>query len=101
MQYKFDSDTTGSILFPKEKVLNKTSSEIFSDKIRQAALIAQTKGLEKINPQLYELVNERIIYDELAKFIREHIKSVGQEQSVKDFQCGLNFLYLYHFCSTV
>ncbi len=95
MQNKFDSDTTGSILFPKEKVLNKTSSEIFSDKIRQAALIAQTKGLEKINPQLYELVNERIIYDELAEFIREHIKSVGQEQAVKDFQCGLNLLTGY------
>ena len=31
----------------------------------------------------------------MAEFIREHIKSVGQEQSIKDFQCGLNLLTGY------
>ena len=32
---------------------------------------------------------------DITKFIREHIKSVGQEQAVKDFQTGLNLLTGY------
>ncbi len=31
----------------------------------------------------------------LAEFIKEHIKSVGQEQAIKDFQTGLNLLTGY------
>ena len=32
---------------------------------------------------------------DILKFIREHIKTVGQEQAIKDFQCGLNLLTGY------
>ena len=32
---------------------------------------------------------------DILKFIREHIKTVGQEQAIKDFQTGLNLLTGY------
>lgn len=32
-------------------------------------------------------------YTEIANFIKKHVLSVGKEQAVKDFQCGLNFLH--------
>ena len=55
----------------------------------------QIESNSKFNPELAEIANEHKIYTELAEFIREHIKSVGQEQAIKDFQTGLNLLTGY------
>ena len=91
----FDTEETKEILFPDEENLNRPISESFSDKLRNEILYKKAKDMEKIDPELYEAANEHMIYTELAKFIREHIKSVGQEQAIKDFQTGLNLLTGY------
>ena len=89
----FDTEETKEILFPEDEVLNQSPEESFNEKLRNEILYKKAKDMEKIAPELYETANEHKIYTELAEFIREHIKSVGQEQAVKDFQCGLNFLH--------
>ena len=92
---QFNSETTKEILFPDEETLNQPASESFSEQLRNEILYKKAKDMEKIDPELYEAANEHMIYTELAKFIREHIKSVGQEQAIKDFQTGLNLLTGY------
>ena len=89
----FDTEETKEILFPDEEVLNQSPKDSFNEKLRNEILYKKAKDMEKIAPELYETANEHKIYTELAEFIREHIKSVGQEQAIKDFQCGLNFLH--------
>jgi len=89
----FDTEETKEILFPEDDVLNQSPEESFNEKLRNEILYKKAKDMEKIAPELYETANEHKIYTELAEFIREHIKTVGQEQAVKDFQCGLNFLH--------
>ena len=89
----FDTEETKEILFPDEETLNRPASESFSEQLRNEFAYKRLESNAKINPELLEVANEHKIYTELAEFIREHIKSVGQEQAVKDFQCGLNFLH--------
>lgn len=91
----FDTEETKEILFPEDKVLNQSPEESFNEKLRNEILYKKAKDMEKIDPELYETANEHKIYTELAEFIREHIKSVGQEQAIKDFQTGLNLLTGY------
>ena len=91
----FDTEETKEILFPDEEVLNQSPKDSFNEKLRNKILYKKAKDMEKIDPELYETANEHKIYTELAEFIREHIKSVGQEQAVKDFQTGLNLLTGY------
>ncbi len=91
----FDANETKEILFPDEKTLNRPASESFSEQLRNEFAYKQIESNSKLNPELIEVVNEHKIYTELAEFIREHIKSVGQEQAVKDFQTGLNLLTGY------
>ena len=91
----FDTEETKEILFPDEEVLNQSPKDSFNEKLRNEILYKKAKDMEKIDPELYETANEHKIYTELAEFIREHIKSVGQEQAVKDFQTGLNLLTGY------
>ncbi len=89
---EFDAELTKDIIFPNEKDLDKSPKELFSDKIKQEILYTKIKNLCKVNPELEEPLNQRMIFDDLAEFIREHIKSVGKEQAIKDFQTGLNLL---------
>ena len=91
----FDTEETKEILFPEDEVLNQSPEESFNEKLRNEILYKKAKDMEKIDPELYETANEHKIYTELAEFIREHIKTVGQEQAVKDFQTGLNLLTGY------
>ena len=92
---EFDSETTKEILFPDEETLNRTASEKFNEQLRNEITYKQISDIARFNPELAETANEHMIYTELAEFIREHIKSVGQEQAIKDFQCGLNLLTGY------
>ena len=92
---KFDAELTKDIIFPKEKELDKSPEKLFSDKLKQEIMYTQMKKLCKVNPELEEPLNQRIIFDELAEFLREHILAVGKEQAIKDFQCGLNLLTGY------
>ena len=92
---EFDAELTKDIIFPNEKDLDKSPKELFSDKIKQEILYTKIKNLCKVNPELEEPLNQRMIFDDLAEFIREHIKSVGKEQAIKDFQTGLNLLTGY------
>lgn len=89
---KFDEKTTEHILFPPSEILNQTPSEMFSDKLRREILYKQAYDYCKFSPELGEALNERMIYDDISEFIRSHVKSVGKEQAIKDFQCGLNYL---------
>ena len=86
---EFDAELTKDIIFPNEKDLDKSPKELFSDKIKQEILYTKIKNLCKVNPELEEPLNQRMIFDDLAEFIREHIKSVGKEQAIKDFLNGL------------
>ncbi|MEE3349846.1 MAG: hypothetical protein VZR09_07385 [Candidatus Gastranaerophilaceae bacterium] len=90
---KFDAELTEDIIFPNKKDLDKSPEKLFSDKLKQEIMYLQMKKLCKVNPELEEPLNQRIIFDELAEFLREHILAVGKEQAIKDFQCGLNFLH--------
>ncbi len=95
MAENFNAEETKEILFPDEETLNRPASESFSEQLRNEFAYKQIENSAKINPELLEVANEHKIYTELAEFIREHIKSVGQEQAVKDFQTGLNLLTGY------
>ena len=92
---EFDAELTKDIIFPNEKELYKSPEELFSDKLKQEIMYTQMKNLCKVNPELEEPLSQRIIFDELAEFIREHILAVGKEQAIKDFQTGLNLLTGY------
>ena len=89
----FDVNETREIIFSDEETLNRPVSESFSEQLRNEFAYKQIENSAKFNPELAEIANEHKIYTELAEFIRGHIKSVGQEQAVKDFQTGLNFLH--------
>ena len=90
---ELDVQTTKEIIFPDEDILNQSPEENFNEKLRNEILYKKAKDMEKIDPELYEAANEHMIFTELAEFIKEHIKTVGQEQAIKDFQTGLNFLH--------
>ena len=90
---KFDAELTEDIIFPNKKDLDKSPEKLFSDKLKQEIMYSQMKKLCKVNPELEEPLSQRMIFDDLAEFIREHILAVGKEQAIKDFQCGLNFLH--------
>lgn len=90
---KFDAELTEDIIFPNKKDLDKSPEKLFSDKLKQEIMYLQMKKLCKVNPELEEPLSQRMIFDDLAEFIREHILAVGKEQAIKDFQCGLNFLH--------
>ncbi len=92
---KFDAELTEDIIFPNEKDLNKSPEKLFSDRLRQEIMYSRMKKLCKVNPELEEPLNQRIIFDDLAEFLREHILAVGKEQAIKDFQTGLNLLTGY------
>ena len=91
----FDTNETREIIFPDEETLNRPASESFSEQLRNEFMYKQIESNSKFNPELAEIANEHKIYTELAEFIREHIKTVGQEQAIKDFQTGLNLLTGY------
>ena len=95
MTENFNTEETKEILFPDEETLNRPKSMWFSDKLRNEFAYNDMIKKSKFAPELAEIANEHKIYTELAEFIREHIKTVGQEQAVKDFQCGLNLLTGY------
>lgn len=89
----FDVNETREIIFSDEETLNRPASESFSAQLRNEFAYKQIENSAKFTPELLEMANEHKIYTELAEFIKEHILSVGQEQAVKDFQTGLNFLH--------
>ena len=92
---EFDTKETREIIFPDEETLNRPASESFSVQLRNEFAYKQIENNAKWNPEPLEMANEHKIYTELAEFIKEHIKSVGQEQAIKDFQTGLNLLTGY------
>ena len=92
---EFNAEETKEILFPEDETLNRPASENFSEQLRNEFAYKQIESNSKFNPELMNVVDEHKVYTELAEFIREHIKSVGQEQAIKDFQCGLNLLTGY------
>ena len=53
----------------------------------------RNQRLRILNPDLIDQYYQNENYTEIANFIKKHVLSVGKEQAVKDFQCGLNFLH--------
>lgn len=90
---EFNTENTKEILFPDDDTLNRSASTWFSDRLRNEFTYKQIDNIAKWEPYLAEAANEHKIYSDLAEFIREHVKTVGKEQAIKDFQCGLNFLH--------
>lgn len=90
---QLDVENTKEILFPDDETLNRSNSMWFSNRLRNEFIYNQIEKIKKWEPELAQTAAEHKVYNELADFIRKHIKSVGQEQAIKDFQCGLNLLH--------
>ena len=85
----FTNKTT--VEFSETENLSKSNAEQFSERLRQEYLYLQ--GKDYVEPESDEIETENMVYDELAEFLHEHVETVGKEQAIKDFQCGLNFLH--------
>lgn len=80
------------LLFPDEKELNKTADERFSDEIRSQIKTMRKQSWSRLYPELLNQINNEAKYKELADFLRTNVKNTGEEQSIKDFQTGINLL---------
>lgn len=86
----------------KEKLFStKDSSEKMNDEIRSSILRMKENQLRRLRPSQFEDNVEPISEEDYAKiselsdFIVEHIQEVGKEQTILDFQVGLNLLNGY------
>ncbi len=86
----------------KEKLFStKPSSEKMNDEIRSSILRMKEAQMRRLRPSEFEGEAEPISDEDYAKiselsdFIAEHIKEVGKEQTILDFQVGLNLLNDY------
>ena len=97
-----DKTSTSSLETVKEKLFStKSPSEKMNDEIRNCILMMKEKQLRRLRPSLFESDAELISDEdyqkisELADFIAEHGREVGKEQTILDFQVGLNLLNSY------
>ncbi len=72
---------------------NKTPGQKFDDEIRQRIFEMRNQRLAAVDSSYQSEFEINEDYKEIAGFIRDHVMTVGKEQAVKDFQCGLNFLH--------
>lgn len=86
----------------KEKLFSaKGSSEKMNDEIRNSIDRIREARLRRLRPSEFEGDLEPLSDEDYAKiselsyFIVEHIKEVGKEQTILDFQVGLNLLNDY------
>lgn len=86
----------------KEKLFStKDSSEKMNDEIKSSILRMKENQLRRLRPTEFEGEVEPISEEDYAKvselsdFIAEHIQEVGKEQTILDFQVGLNLLNDY------
>lgn len=86
----------------KEKLFStKTSSQKMNDAIRNSIHKIREARLRRLRPSEFEGELEPLSDEDYAKiselsdFISEHIKEVGKEQTILDFQVGLNLLNDY------
>ena len=85
--------TVSKLLFPDEQAFSQTPSQRFEDQLRNQLHSMRNERLRVLNPELVEQGSENEKYKDIADFIKDHVLSVGNEQAVKDFQAGLNFLH--------
>ncbi|MBS6554386.1 MAG: hypothetical protein KH321_10645 [Clostridium sp.] len=88
-----DFTTVSNLLFPDETALNQTPSQKFEDQLRNKLHSMRNERMHILNPKSQKQDFENENYKEIADFIKQHVLTVGKEQAVKDFQCGLNFLH--------
>lgn len=81
------------LLFPEKSSFNKTPSQQFEDQLRNQLHSMRQEREKLLNPETVSIEFENENYKEIADFIKQHVLTVGKEQAVKDFQCGLNFLH--------
>ena len=81
------------LLFPEKSSLNRTPSQKFEDQLRNKLHSMRNERMHILNPKSQKQDFENENYKEIADFIKQHVLTVGKEQAVKDFQCGLNFLH--------
>lgn len=86
----------------KEKLFStKHPSEKMNDEIRNRILNMKEEQLRRLRPSQFETGTAPISDEdyqkisELADFIAEHVREVGKEQTILDFQVGLNLLNNY------
>ena len=85
--------TVSKLLFPDEQNLNQTQTQKFEDQLRNRLHSMRNERMRILNPEPQKQDFENENYKDIADFIKDHVLSVGKEQAVKDFQCGLNFLH--------
>ena len=85
--------TVSKLLFNDEAAVDKTPSQKFDDLLRNQLQAMRNQRLRILNSDLTDQYYQNENYTEIANFIKKHVLSVGKEQAVKDFQCGLNFLH--------
>lgn len=97
-----NSSNTVNIETVKEKLFStKSSSEKMNDEIRNGILRMKEEQMRRLRPSQFEGEPELISDEdyqkisELADFIAEYLKEVGKEQTILDFQVGLNLLNNY------
>lgn len=87
-----DFKTVSKLLFPDKEEFDKTPSRRFEDELRnQYHKLQRLKSYGIDYSENEDLVDEK--YKSIADYIKDHVKAVGKEQAVRDFQCGLNFLH--------
>ncbi len=90
---KENCKTVSKLLFPDEQNLNQTQTQKFEDQLRNQLYSIRNERMRILNPEPQKQDFENENYKDIADFIKDHVSSVGKEQAVKDFQCGLNFLH--------
>ena len=85
--------TVSKLLFPDEQALSQTPTQNFEDLLRNQLHSMRNERMRILNPEPQKQDFENENYKDIADFIKDHVLSVGKEQAVKDFQCGLNFLH--------
>lgn len=97
-----NSSHTANLETVKEKLFStKSSSEKMNDVIRNGIWRMKEVQNRRLRPSQFETKAEPISDEdfqkisELADFVAEYIKEVGKEQTILDFQVGLNLLNNY------
>lgn len=90
---EFNYKTLSRLLFPEQPEAERTPSQKFDDMLRNQLYSMRMARLGIFNNNQSIQTQEEENYTEIANFIKKHVLSVGKEQAVKDFQCGLNFLH--------
>lgn len=80
MEYS-NIEKVSQMLFPDIVELNKTSSQKFSDEIRNQIFTMRKQSWSRLYPPLQQELQDEAKYKELAEFTRKHLKNVGQQQS--------------------